>query len=239
MNKRRHGSASRSNSSSTTNSAHSTARGDGDDARNGMVDASLSPSTQGLYVLKEVDLASAGKTGRKAAMKEVSILKLMAHPFIIGYKEFFERTADHTTTLSGRSGVPSARVRSGAPLSRRGAAGDGHSDRFGRKGKSMLFIIMEYADGGDLDTRIQRQRKLHKSALNSLSATATPHALSSAAASTQALGLFPEVQILQWVAQLALALRHVHEKHILHRSAVEEIHTGMQTKGPWVARAST
>eukprot|EP00667_Euglena_gracilis_P012874 EG_transcript_13247 len=54
-----------------------------------------------------------------------------------------------------------------------------------------MYIIMEYADGGDLAQRIkvQRKRRMH----------------------------FTERQIMIWFTQLCLALDHLHEKKILHR----------------------
>ena len=52
-----------------------------------------------------------------------------------------------------------------------------------------LCIVMEYADGGDVASRIAASRERP----------------------------FSEEQILQWVAQLALALHHVHERGVLHR----------------------
>ncbi len=50
---------------------------------------------------------------------------------------------------------------------------------------------MNYADGGDLQTRIikQRQKKQY----------------------------FPEEQIIDWFLQICLALKHIHDRQILHR----------------------
>jgi len=50
---------------------------------------------------------------------------------------------------------------------------------------------MDYADDGDLYTKIAQQKKIGK--------------------------LFTEDQVLDWFVQIALALKHVHEKRILHR----------------------
>ena len=55
---------------------------------------------------------------------------------------------------------------------------------------------MSYADGGDLHEQIVRARE-------------------------QGGRLFPEWQILDWFAQICLALKHVHDKNILHRVSVE------------------
>jgi NIMA (never in mitosis gene a)-related kinase len=54
-----------------------------------------------------------------------------------------------------------------------------------------LYIVMEYCEGGDLDQYIQSVRKQG--------------------------GTIPEDQILRWLTQAILALKHMHEKHILHR----------------------
>ncbi|NXT84661.1 NEK5 kinase, partial [Zapornia atra] len=55
--------------------------------------------------------------------------------------------------------------------------------------KSKLYIVMEYCDGGDLMKRINRQHGV----------------------------LFDEDQILSWFVQISLALKHIHDKKILHR----------------------
>lgn len=52
----------------------------------------------------------------------------------------------------------------------------------------MLNIIMQYADGGDLETAKKQTKKP-----------------------------FPEDQIMSWLIQIALALRHVHDNKVLHR----------------------
>lgn len=55
---------------------------------------------------------------------------------------------------------------------------------------SRLSIVMDYADGGDLQQRI-------KSMKNSR--------------------FFPETQILDWFTQTCLAIKHIHDRKILHR----------------------
>merc|ERR1719476_1256008 len=50
---------------------------------------------------------------------------------------------------------------------------------------------MDYADGGDLHQRIQRQKPSSK--------------------------LFPEDKILKWFTEAGLALKYLHDKHVLHR----------------------
>lgn len=54
-----------------------------------------------------------------------------------------------------------------------------------------LHIVMDYCDGGDLYNRISIQAKMAK--------------------------LFPESLVLDWFVQISLALKHVHDRKILHR----------------------
>jgi NIMA (never in mitosis gene a)-related kinase len=56
---------------------------------------------------------------------------------------------------------------------------------------SMLAIVMDYADGGDLYQKVSRTRKAGQS-LN-------------------------ERQILRWFTEASLALKYMHDKHVLHR----------------------
>lgn len=69
--------------------------------------------------------------------------------------------------------------------------------------KKCLCIVMDYADGGDLYTRIANQKKIGKGRihynLNHL------------------LVMYTEEQILDWFVQMALAIKHVHDRKILHR----------------------
>lgn len=60
-------------------------------------------------------------------------------------------------------------------------------ESFEERGK--LFICMDYCDGGDLHDKIAAQRGVS----------------------------FPEDQVLDWFVQIALALKHVHDRKILHR----------------------
>merc|ERR1719428_758541 len=54
-----------------------------------------------------------------------------------------------------------------------------------------LCIAMDYCEGGDLSDRIKRMRSQRKS--------------------------FPEEQVLRWFTQAILALKYIHDMHILHR----------------------
>jgi len=57
--------------------------------------------------------------------------------------------------------------------------------------QSTLAIVMDYADGGDLYHRISRTRKAGQSLI--------------------------ERQILRWFTEATLALKYMHDKHVLHR----------------------
>ncbi|KAL4505408.1 hypothetical protein ABPG72_002470 [Tetrahymena utriculariae] len=57
--------------------------------------------------------------------------------------------------------------------------------------KHMIQIVMEYAEGGDLHQKIQRQKNIGK--------------------------LFSEEKVLDWFIQICLALEHLHTNKIIHR----------------------
>jgi len=57
--------------------------------------------------------------------------------------------------------------------------------------KRCLCIVMDYADGGDMYNKIAAQKKAGK--------------------------LFDENQVVDWFLQIALAIKHIHSKRILHR----------------------
>ncbi|KAJ9440304.1 putative serine/threonine-protein kinase A [Diplonema papillatum] len=61
---------------------------------------------------------------------------------------------------------------------------------------NMLWIVMEYADGGDLGMRIKDQRKK---------------------ATENGPVYFDETLIMMWFLQICMALKHLHDNHILHR----------------------
>merc|ERR1719310_412441 len=54
-----------------------------------------------------------------------------------------------------------------------------------------LCIVMDYCEGGDLADKIKKMRQSGKS--------------------------FPEEQVLRWFTQAILALKYIHDMHILHR----------------------
>jgi NIMA (never in mitosis gene a)-related kinase 1/4/5 len=63
----------------------------------------------------------------------------------------------------------------------------GYHDSFTEKGN--LYIAMDFADGGDLYSRVKNQNGVN----------------------------FPEAQILDWFVQICLAMKHVHDRKTLHR----------------------
>uniref|UniRef100_A0A667XPU7 non-specific serine/threonine protein kinase n=1 Tax=Myripristis murdjan TaxID=586833 RepID=A0A667XPU7_9TELE len=60
---------------------------------------------------------------------------------------------------------------------------------FFRSFQGVLYIVMEYCDGGDLMKRINMQRGVP----------------------------FTEEQVLDWFVQICLGLKHIHDRKILHR----------------------
>nr|XP_054755048.1 serine/threonine-protein kinase Nek1-like isoform X3 [Lytechinus pictus] len=62
-----------------------------------------------------------------------------------------------------------------------------YTESFEEKGN--LYIVMDYCDGGDLYQAINRRRGV----------------------------LFPEDEVMDWFVQICLALKHVHDRKILHR----------------------
>lgn len=63
-----------------------------------------------------------------------------------------------------------------------------------RKAQNMLHIIMEFADGGDLSGRIRGQENV----------------------------MFPEHQVMMWLVQVCLALKHMHDRNVIHRDIKSE-----------------
>jgi len=62
----------------------------------------------------------------------------------------------------------------------------------GNKPIEKIFIIMEYADAGDLSAIIKNQRDVYRQ-------------------------LLPEKKILNWLVQISFGLQYIHSKKILHR----------------------
>ena len=67
-----------------------------------------------------------------------------------------------------------------------------------------LCIVMDYAEGGDMYTKIAKQKKLGKGFRYELVHTSDWELLS-------------ESQILDWFVQTCLAMKYIHDRKILHR----------------------
>jgi NIMA (never in mitosis gene a)-related kinase len=138
------------------------------------------------YVMKEVDLTKLDAKGRKEATKECAFLARMSHPNIISYKEWFE-VAAAPAAAAGPWGAAAWQQKGARPPA---------------AGPAMLYIVMSYADGGDLEARIKVQQKL------SGAGRIVP---------------FPEQQIIDWFIQTALAIKHIHDRKILHRDIKTQV----------------
>lgn len=64
--------------------------------------------------------------------------------------------------------------------------------------KTQLHIVMEYADGGDLDNFIKNYSKKNRS-------------------------IMPEKQVLSLFIQISLAIKHIHDRKILHRDLKSQV----------------
>lgn len=99
-------------------------------------------------ILKKFSVDMMDKEQLESSLKEVKILKMLNHPYIVRQKEAFID-------------------------------------------KRFLCIVMDYAQEGDLYSRIQKHKESGK--------------------------YIPENVIMDWFIQMALALKHIHDKNILHR----------------------
>eukprot|EP00760_Papus_ankaliazontas_P017595 PhM_4_TR17335/c0_g1_i1/m.7757/K08857/NEK1_4_5; NIMA (never in mitosis gene a)-related kinase 1/4/5 len=113
-------------------------------------------------VMKEVDLTGMDEKEQLATVNESSVLCNLVHPNIIRY--------EGSTMTEGKQ----------QPQQRRKSAPK----------DSKLCILMEYASGGDLYSRITRQR---------------------------GRGPINEIQVVDWFIQLLLAIRQMHKQRVLHR----------------------
>jgi serine/threonine protein kinase len=129
-------------------------------------------------------------------MKEIDLSKLDAK----GRKEATKECAflarmSHPNIISYKEWFEVAGAPSAGPWGAQ-AWPKGQVPGGGGRGNSTLYICMSYADGGDLEARIKVQQKL--------SASGRFHP-------------FPEQQIIDWFIQTALAIKHIHDRKILHR----------------------
>lgn len=97
---------------------------------------------QELYVMKEVDLVQFGAKGKKEALKEVAFLNQLRHPFIVNYKEFFEKAPATTAAGSTTSTTAGSNNQQQQQLPK-GAVSAGGADPYDTSQKHMLFIVME------------------------------------------------------------------------------------------------
>lgn len=100
----------------------------------------------GQYCMKEIDLSKLDSKGRKEATKECTFLARMAHPNIIGYREWFELAGGAQQQHHHHGPWNAAAWKGGQPPP--------------QAGPGMLYIVMSYADGGDLEARVKAQQKL-------------------------------------------------------------------------------
>ena len=78
--------------------------------------------------------------------------------------------------------------------------------------KRCLCIVMDYADGGDLYTKIANQKKIGRGK----SSCPSGQLILTSFLSVRAV-CYSEDQILDWFVQMALAIKHIHDRKILHR----------------------
>lgn len=162
---------------------HQRERGDwGDSADLRFIRTASLTSPHSHSPLSQVDLQQFGAKGKKEALKEVAFLSQLSHPCIIQYKEFYEKAGG-----GGGGGGPNQQANAnGAPM----------DAKFDSGNKPMMFIVMEHANGGDLDAKIKAQRKM-----------GVP---------------FTERQVVDYLVQILLAMKHIHDRKILHRDIKSE-----------------
>ena len=144
-----------------------------------------------LWVMKEIDLTASGDPAkaRADALKEVGMLSRLDHPNIVKYKECFT-----SATMITPPPPPPAATSAATPASPAAAAPVSPVPVSSLPtNENLMYIIMEYADAGDLNIRIRAQRKP-----------------------------FSEQQILNWFVQLCLAIKHLHDRKCLHRDIKAE-----------------
>ena len=141
-----------------------------------------------LWVMKEIDLTASGDPAkaRADALKEVGMLSRLDHPNIVKYKECFTSAIMITPPPPPPAAGAPPTAAAAAPVSPAPVSSVPANE-------NIMYIIMEYADAGDLNIRIRAQRKP-----------------------------FSEQQILNWFVQLCLAIKHLHDRKCLHRDIKAE-----------------
>jgi NIMA (never in mitosis gene a)-related kinase len=99
-----------------------------------------------LVVMKKISIRNVSRQEQEEAIREAEILKILKHPNIIQFRDFFVVKREY------------------------------------------ICIVMDYADAGDLASKIKQTETY-----------------------------FSETQILDWFAQIVLALKHMHDRKIVHR----------------------
>ena len=79
-----------------------------------------------------------------------------------------------------------------------------YQDSFVNKQTNSLCLVMTFCPGGDLHAVVQDHRRRNKR--------------------------IEEVQVVQWLYELTLALQYVHERHIIHRCAQPDLVRRLPTK---------
>lgn len=87
-----------------------------------------------------------------------------------------------------------------------------------------LFIVMDYCDGGDLHSRLQSTRGVFIS-----EDQVSPGSIPSTNSSRYLNSCFAKV--LDWFVQISLALKHVHDRKILHRDLKTQVNCSPMTPG--------
>jgi len=77
-----------------------------------------------------------------------------------------------------------------------------YKDSFEKHNNGFLYIVMTFAEGGDLFTRIKQQRNLKRSKDSS---------------ADRKYIYLEERQVVEWSVQIAMGLQYLHSKQILHR----------------------
>lgn len=117
-----------------------------------------------FYIMKMIDVWLFDRKQKEDALNEVNVLKDLQHQCIIRYREsFVDKRQCHLFKLLVF--IINSRY---------------------------LCIVMDYADDGNLDQKIQQQKKLEKQYFN-------------------------EDLIVDWFAQICLAVQYVHQRNIIHR----------------------
>jgi NIMA (never in mitosis gene a)-related kinase len=151
------------------------------------------------YVLKERRAPELGQ--QKTIMREIDLLRKLDHPNIVRCLGHFR-----------------GRARGGAPPRGGGVRSD-----------DVLYMVLEYANGGDLYKEVCRRKKVD----NSRRAGAGSRASGGIGAAASGRHHFTEREVLDIFYQLCLGVQHLHERGIVHRDikALNVLRSGKE--GRW------